>query len=116
MERRAWDDYERRWKSLSADSDVRKLSFSSIPWPVVRPPRSPSELDLASVKAFLFSRSHSLEKSAKQRVRDAMLRFHPDRFEGRWMSKVRDSERAAVKEGIGRVARVLNDAMAELHY
>jgi len=39
-----------------------------------------------------------------------MLRFHPDRFEGRWIGRVREADRPAVKEGVGRVVRVLNEA------
>ncbi len=44
-----------------------------------------------------------------------MLRFHPDRFEGRWMSAVRYDDRAAVKEGAGRVMRFLNEFSTQLN-
>lgn len=108
----AWDLYERRWQTAWDESDDGDLTFASIPWPMHPQPLSPTELDGAQVRAFILSPSHSQNKGHKQRLREQLLRFHPDRFEGRWLSRVRESDRAAVQQGVNMVARFLNDALA----
>jgi hypothetical protein len=90
------------------------LTFFDIPWPVIGNIKGPASLDAPTIKAFLMSQSHSPAKAIKQRVRDAMLRFHPDRFEGRWLDHIRESDRPFVKDGVGRVVRFLTEASAQL--
>ncbi|KAF9501378.1 hypothetical protein BDN71DRAFT_697623 [Pleurotus eryngii] len=51
------------------------------------------------------------KKERREKLRDAMLRFHPDKFEGRVMSRVREGDKERVREAVGQVARVLNDLM-----
>ncbi|KAF5393210.1 hypothetical protein D9757_000514 [Collybiopsis confluens] len=53
------------------------------------------------------------QKVRKERLREAFLRFHPDKFEGRLMPRVKPSERTQVREALGIVVRVLNDLMGE---
>lgn len=53
------------------------------------------------------------ERSRKEVLRETFLRFHPDKFEGRIMRLVRESEREAVRQGISRVVVALNKLMAE---
>jgi hypothetical protein len=51
----------------------------------------------------------------KNRLRETLLRFHPDKFEGRVMGRVipEGEEREKVREGVGRVVRALNELMGE---
>ena len=42
-------------------------------------------------------------------IRSEMLRWHPDKFNGKVLGKVIEGHREAVKEGAGRVARILSD-------
>lgn len=42
-----------------------------------------------------------------------MLRFHPDKFEGRVMRRVKESDKDKVREAVGQVARALNALMGE---
>ncbi|KAL4259787.1 NF-kappa-B inhibitor-like protein 1 [Pleurotus pulmonarius] len=51
------------------------------------------------------------KKERREKLREAMLRFHPDKFEGRVMSRVREGDKERVREAVGQVARVLNDLM-----
>ena len=39
-----------------------------------------------------------------------MLRWHPDKFEGKVLGKVVEGDREAVREAAGRVARILTTA------
>ena len=109
----AWNEYERRWLTFGQDdSENVKLTFDSFPWPMNPQPASVQELDAERIKSFILSPTHSQNKSHKQILREQLLRFHPDRFEGRWLSRVRESDRAAVKEGVNIIVRYLNDALA----
>ena len=52
-------------------------------------------------------------KDRREKLRETMLRFHPDKFEGRIMGRVCDSDRELVKEAVGIVARTINALMGE---
>ncbi|KAF4620781.1 hypothetical protein D9613_000858 [Agrocybe pediades] len=51
------------------------------------------------------------KKERKDKLRETFLRFHPDKFEGRFMKRFAESEREKVREAIGQVSRVLNTLM-----
>lgn len=104
----SWEKYESRWSELGSSSEA--LNFANIPWPTVSAPRTVEDLSASAISAFLLSGAHSPETSRKERIRSAQLRWHPDRFR-RLMSRVAEDDRAAVEEGVGAVARVLNDLM-----
>lgn len=116
----AWETYEDRWKAMYEGQfplPGQYLSLSEIPWPIVGLIRSVNELESGRFEGFLLYDGDAeivQAKVLKQRVRDAMLRFHPDRFEGRWMPYVLESDRGAVKEGVGRVIRFLNEVSTKL--
>ena len=105
----AWRNYEDQWATLATSSEP--LTFTEIPWPLISPPSSATNITSAGVVLFLFSPFHSQNLSRKDRIRSAQLRWHPDRFR-RLMGRVAQQDRAAVEEGVGAVARCLNDLMA----
>ena len=103
--REAWETYERRWTSLlssttlTADSGTtagteNSVRFSDIPWPVMRQPRNGGDLSTHVTKALISSFVLSPYRPAesgptevsdarrlkKSRLREAMLRWHPDKF------------------------------------
>lgn len=125
----ARESYERRWKDLSIErADARHLKFEDIPWPIYAAhvkQRTPTALALEALTAdaiatFIF-RDASLakgptsdateKKERKERLRETMLRFHPDKFEGRLMKRVRESDQTRVREAVGQVVRALNTLM-----
>lgn len=105
----AWRNYQAGWAALASSSDP--LTFHGVPWPVALPPASPASIKPAEIVLFLFSPLHSTNQSRKDRIRSAQLRWHPDRFR-RLMSRVVDEDSGKVEEGVGVVARCLNDLMA----
>ncbi|KAF9516383.1 hypothetical protein BS47DRAFT_1292502, partial [Hydnum rufescens UP504] len=108
----AWNEYERRWEAIgNGDLNESNLTFASIPWPMNPQPASVQDLNAERIKSFILSPAHSQNKSHKHLLREQLLRFHPDRFETRLLERVRESDRAAVKEGANMVARYLNDAL-----
>ncbi|KAJ7794296.1 hypothetical protein B0H14DRAFT_2468798, partial [Mycena olivaceomarginata] len=131
----AREEYHLRWKILlAAPSDSENaLTFNDIPWPVASahrqkpdkgssqtapPPVSLDDLTVDAIAAFLVPPSLSAnaeteKKHRKDKLRETFLRFHPDKFEGRLMSRVRESDRQRVRDAIGVVVRALNALTGE---
>jgi len=118
----ARDDYEKRWEILLSpwETPGQPFTFRDIPWPcyaAYSPSSSPSfsldDLTVDSISEFLFgSAIISTEITQKTKtVRETLLRFHPDKFEGRVISRVSDTERAEVQRGVGIVVRALNELL-----
>ena len=106
---RAWQTYSASWDTLNSNPPtVSTLHFQNIPWPIQNPPTSPEQLTADAISAFVLSPLHSHGKNRKQRIREALLVFHPDRFD-KWTRLVRsESDRQLVREAAGVVVRVLN--------
>ncbi|KAL1745048.1 hypothetical protein HDZ31DRAFT_37248 [Schizophyllum fasciatum] len=133
--------YEERWAALLADRDdgASPLAFADIPWPVLAAHRhgpkddagSPrltvEDLTLDSISTFLLPASKATategedataaeearKKERKERLRASYLRFHPDKFEGRLLKRVRPDDQPKVQEAVGAVVRALNTLMSE---
>ncbi|CAA7259126.1 unnamed protein product [Cyclocybe aegerita] len=104
----AWANYESRWSSLPSSSEL--LDFKRTPWPLILPPRNTEDITQDAIVGFLYSPLHSQHQTRKERIRSAQLRWHPDRFR-RFLRRVPDAEKAVVEEGVGIVARCLNELM-----
>jgi hypothetical protein len=106
---RAWQTYSASWDTLNSNPPTfPTLHFQNIPWPIQHPPTSPEQLTAGAISAFVLSPLHSQGKNRKQRIRDALLVFHPDRFD-KWTRLVRNGpDRQLVREAAGAVVRILN--------
>ncbi|KZP00583.1 hypothetical protein CALVIDRAFT_461595, partial [Calocera viscosa TUFC12733] len=90
--------------------ELESVKWEDVPWPVYGYPASPEALTGEGMREFLLSRSHSEGKGKRERQREALLRWHPDKFEGRWMGKVRtEAERERIRRGVGVVVRFLGE-------
>jgi len=120
--------YHDRWqKLLSAqpDGSVRQIGFNDIPWPVFSSPSVDSGVSLEdlskdAISTFLFTSISTLgpqpdndKKDKREKLREAFLRFHPDKFESRLMHRVYEVEQEKVRMGMAAVVRTLNDLMSE---
>ena len=117
--------YDTRWKDLLGPSQNIEglLRFTDIPWPVLPPDLSSrhtrelalSDFTIEAISGFLLGQedaeSEAGRKERKDKLRETMLRFHPDKFEGRILRRVLESERDTVKEAVGVVVRSLNTLM-----
>jgi hypothetical protein len=120
----AWSVYESRWMLLnfatrsspiiiqSAPGNLT-LSFRDIPWPLLHPPSSCDGITTVAIRMFLASEHQSSDKSLRDRIREALLRWHPDRFEGRIMEHVRADQRGEVKKGVDIVVCCLNELLSK---
>ncbi|KAK7691343.1 hypothetical protein QCA50_004738 [Cerrena zonata] len=123
----------------SVEDERKDLRFEDVPWPVFPVDIGPStdkkgklpstessihleDITVDAVSQFLLSTSQSNEDRAtptddiakklrRDKLREAMLRFHPDKFEGRILSHVREDDRDKVREGVSKVAVALNRLM-----
>ncbi|TRM69099.1 hypothetical protein BD626DRAFT_472923 [Schizophyllum amplum] len=135
----ARERYEKRWNELLAEPNeaAASLMFADIPWPVLAAyrheakdhegsPLTVEDLTLDSISAFLLpvsapapanaadtSVEESRKKERKERLRASYLRFHPDKFEGRLMKRIRPEHQEEVKSAVGAVVRALNTLMSD---
>ncbi|KAL5523791.1 hypothetical protein ACEPAG_7964 [Sanghuangporus baumii] len=107
----AWIVYERNWTVISSSSSPDPLSFSSIPWPTLSRPSGPSSITLEAISAFLLSDAHSTSQTPRERIKEALRRWHPDRFV-RFLRRVPPEEQSMVEEAVGIVARCLNELLS----
>ena len=110
----ARDAYERHWAGLlGSKSNSADLGFGDIPWPV----HSDSQITAEAISSFLFlpgDEGHDEAgrgRTRKEELRGTILRFHPDKFEGRVIPRVKDEERVAVREGANAVTRAVTALM-----
>jgi len=104
-----FEQYLSSWAALTSNpSSQRVITFKDIPWPMNPPPRSASDVTGDTISSFLPSESHSVNRPRKQRIRDALLIYHPDRFD-KWVSMIADdAEKAKAREVAGEIVRILN--------
>jgi hypothetical protein len=117
-DREGWESYISRWKFLSSSASSSKTSrlllFGDIPWPIYSTRGfKPHEITKERVGKFILSRFHSTDKSPRERLRSALILWHPDKFDTKWLPRVDPSEQALVKEGVSAVVRALNELMVE---
>ncbi|KAI6007706.1 hypothetical protein F5J12DRAFT_720439 [Pisolithus orientalis] len=125
--------YETRWQELlnPGDTGMNPLAFMDIPWPLspgsslvvdghttYRTHRIEDFTEEAISKFLTVKTTHPgantdkcEDKVGKEKLRETILRFHPDKFEGRVMQRVLATDRDRVREAIGQIARVLNALM-----
>lgn len=106
----ARDTYDRRWVELLNSKSV-DLGFGDVPWPV-RDKLEIPQLTAEAISAFLFPSGSG--RMRKEVLREAMLRFHPDKFEGRVMPRIRSEDRDSVREGANAVARAVMVLMEQI--
>lgn len=103
-----WEAYEKQWAAMIKAPHLR---FRSMPWPVLVPISSPEQLLPIRIAQFIFHAQHSQGKSKEKRLREALLKWHPDRFNSKWLPKVVSEDREKVEDGAGRVVRALNELL-----
>lgn len=110
--------HEQQWTRISTFPWLQWIDF---PWPVLSYtiPPTQQDLTLASVRDYILSPLYpdpSESGSKKERVKELLRKWHPDRFEIKFLRKVMDEgERGIVREGAGMVVRILNDLLSEMN-
>ncbi|TCD62727.1 hypothetical protein EIP91_006525 [Steccherinum ochraceum] len=105
---RIFSEDERKWAELPR---LDTLFFTSFPWPMLRKPRSPEDISTEAISAYMLSPYHPKDRLEKDRLKEQIRRWHPDRFNNRYLSKVLDDEREAVRSGAANVIQALNSLL-----
>lgn len=118
------DEYHAQWKVLLDEANnsgnstgtERELEFAEIPWPIYSTPAGAAEEEFTrdAIAAFLLSGLDEDKKGRKDVLRETFLRYHPDKFEGRFMRRVKDEDKERVREAIGQISRVLNHLLEDV--
>ncbi|WWC86581.1 uncharacterized protein L201_001458 [Kwoniella dendrophila CBS 6074] len=127
-----------RWKILSLpenhkDNDIIELnmSFNDIPWPIqpssssssssIIKPTSITSDDLTIDNIRLFVNSLAEDKAINEEhvdirkmIRDLIKNYHPDRFNSRILTRVKDKDKDKVQEAVVLVSGILNDLVREV--
>lgn len=118
---RRWEEYERRWKELSAagiSKTKTAVKFQDIPWPVnvgTHETLELGDLNVEKVEDFLLAglKVRGNQVTKKDRVRSSLLRWHPDKMTS-VLARVVDDDREAIKQGISVVVACLQELNAKL--
>ncbi|KAF8555812.1 hypothetical protein OG21DRAFT_812174 [Imleria badia] len=107
--------YEAKWHELRTSNSTPPIHVQEMPWPVLGVIYSADQITYQDVRTFLF---HPLRpgvegKTARDKVKSEVLRFHPDKFNTRIVPKIESSQQAVAQEIAGAVARILTTIMAE---
>ena len=112
-----WCDFP--WPALSFESptDQSELTLTTIRTYVLAPLPSVLDSGMGGTAVEVYgqtsgSRADQDKAFLRDRLKDLLRRWHPDRFDARYLERVGDDrERDMVKEGAGIVARVLNQLL-----
>jgi hypothetical protein len=107
---RLYENHENKWSQLR-NSD--NLGWNSFAWPVFKRPSEPEEMTTPAISAYVMSKyaPGADTKTPKDRIKDHLKRWHPDKFETRILPRVAEEERDKVKTGAGVVVRGLNELL-----
>ncbi|KAI0691846.1 hypothetical protein BC835DRAFT_1278774, partial [Cytidiella melzeri] len=103
-----FDDHDRMWSRLAA---LDSASWTSFPWPMLKKAFEPEDLTTTAIAAYVLNPYSPSDKPEKDRIKEHIRRWHPDRFETKLLPKVRSEDRDRVKEGAGQVVRSLNELL-----
>jgi len=103
-----WQQYEQKWDQLR---DKEHIHWMHIPWPMIKRPSEPEDINVNGIGAFVLSPHHSQDKSDKDRLKEQLRRWHPDRFETKVLKRVVEGEKDRVRQGAKQVAISLNTLM-----
>ncbi|KAG6849730.1 hypothetical protein H0H93_005847 [Arthromyces matolae] len=110
------DRHDRQWGILLTTTSA--LHWNAIPWPVFFVPKSPEDITLSAVAAYLQSPLLPLQdksKPPKDRLKELIKKWHPDRFENKYLPRIVEGDREKVKEGMGEVIRSLNELLTKVN-
>jgi hypothetical protein len=107
--------YDNKWEALKNEIGERQdsIHFVQMPWPVLAHITHPDQITYAAVEEFLFHPLYTA-KSPKERLRAEVLRWHPDKFDAKILSRVQVEQFDMVREASGLVARILMQMMKKL--
>jgi hypothetical protein len=110
-----WNAYETRLRSLPSTADSFPIGWDTIPWPMLPPPTSPSDIEATAIAEFIFAtfRVRGAKAIRKERLRTSILRWHPDKFAALLARVEGEDERNTILDGVNAVFRALRQLQDE---
>ena len=107
--------YEGKWNELRTSDCLPPIDVQEVPWPVFGVISSADRITMQDVRTFLFhpQRPGVEGKTARDKVKSEVLRFHPDKFNARILPKIHPAQQAVALAIAGVVARILTEIMTE---
>jgi hypothetical protein len=105
--------HDQRWDWINT---LPHLQWADFPWPVFSNATKKEDITLEAVADYVFAplRLHHDRAMSKERLKEIIRRWHPDRFEVKYLTRVVNlHEREMVREGAGMVVRFLNDLLGK---
>ncbi|OBZ77407.1 hypothetical protein A0H81_02299 [Grifola frondosa] len=80
-------EHERQWNKVAT---MDMISWNIIPWPTFKYPNGPEDLTRPAISAYVLSPLYPTDRSKteKDRVKEQIRRWHPDRFDTRMLPKM----------------------------
>ncbi|KAJ1301969.1 hypothetical protein OPQ81_000806 [Rhizoctonia solani] len=110
----AWRSYELRWSTFATAYATQRIGFSDIPWPMVQTPSGSESMTSQAVSELILSPLHSVGRTRKERLREALLKWNPDTFEHRWLGFILEDEKPRVVEAVEVLYRILIQLWTEV--
>ncbi|KAF9443254.1 kinase-like protein [Macrolepiota fuliginosa MF-IS2] len=105
---RIYELHDTQWVTLP---DCNELHWDQFPWPMFTPPRSLEDITGGAILAYLKSDCYPRRvksRNLRDRVKDQIKRWHPDRFDVKLLPRVVENQKEIVELGAGAVARYLS--------
>ena len=107
--------HDQQWTWISS---LPHLQWSDFPWPCLSfsGPKRKEDLTLEAIGEYVLAQFniHQDRTIVKEHLKNLIRRWHPDRFEIKYLSRVADlHERDTVRDGAGIVTRILNDLLGK---
>ena len=107
--------HDQQWDAINS---LPHLQWADFPWPLLSFSNATKKEDLTleAVADYVFAplRLHHDRAMSKERLKEIIRRWHPDRFEVKYLTRVVNlHEREMVREGAGMVVRFLNDLLGK---
>jgi hypothetical protein len=92
---------------------MEPLRFCDIPWPVFGEVRSGNDVTEERVRAFVCHPLHEYMRTPgggqAKATRLELLRWHPDKFNGKVLNRVVEADRKAVQDAAAHIVHILNE-------
>ena len=110
--------YEETWAALRSNvGGTKPLRFRDIPWPVFGNVWSGDDVNKERVREFMCHPLHEYMRTSggglAKATRLELLRWHPDKFNGKVLNRVVEADRKAVQDAAEHIVHVLNELSAE---
>jgi len=107
--------HDQQWTWISS---LPHLQWSDFPWPCLSfaGPKRKEDLTPEAIGEYLHAQFniHQDRAIVKEHLKNLIRRWHPDRFEIKYLSRIADlHERDTVRDGAGIVTRILNDLLGK---